>query len=223
MDQHGIARLHRAALVDQVLRRHALEHGGGGLLEADRIGQPDQRIGRDGAKPRIGAGRRTRVGDAVALLERRHRTAHGLHDARALEAHDPGQPRRGKGSATLIGVEEVEPDRPLHNPRLGGAGIRHPEIVDPQHLRPAGRVHSHGLRLDRQAGAGAVLLPVHRGEDAGELALAGVDRAEGHGRRRRRWRLDGRRRIHGMRCARSRCRVRFGAGPRPPSRSGWRR
>ena len=85
-----------AALVDQVFRGLALEHGGGGLLEADGVGQPDQRIGRDGSKPRIGAGRGARVGDAVALLERRHRTADGLDHARALEADDPGQPRRGK-------------------------------------------------------------------------------------------------------------------------------
>ena len=198
VDQHGVARLHLATLVNQIFRRHALEHGGGGLLEADGVGQLDHGVRRDGAEPRIGAGRRARVGDAVAFLQPRHRAAHSLHDARALEADDPGEPRRGDEAAALIGIEEVEPDRLLGNPHLGGAGVRHPYVLDAQHLGTAGLVHPDGLGLDRQPGPGAVLLAVHRREDAGELALArvhGVER-QGAGRSREDRRLNGCRRVH---------------------------
>ena len=201
VDQHGVARLHLAALVNQIFRRHALEHGGGGLLEADGVGQLDQGVRRDGAEPRIGAGRGARVGDAVAFLQPRHRAAHGLHNTRPLEADDPGEPRRGKETAALIGVEEIEPDRLLRNPHLGCARVRHPDVLDAKHLRPAGLVHPDGLGLDGQPGPGAVLLAVHRREDAGELALArvhGVER-QGAGRSREDRRLNGYRRVHGTR------------------------
>ena len=228
MDEHAVAGPERRTLVKQILRGHALEHGGGGLLEADAVGQPDQRVRADGAEPRIGAGRRARIGDAIALLERPHRTADRLHDARSFEADDPGKPRRREHAAALIGVEEVEPDSLLHEPHLAGAGVRNPDVVDAQRLRAAGRVNPHGPGLDRQPRAGALRLAVHRREDAGELALAGVNHAIspgavrcGLGQRRLDRRLNGRRRGHGCSWWETSGKRSPPCGARPGSQVSW--
>jgi hypothetical protein len=122
VEQHEVARLqalHRARLLEQVLRRQALEHHGRAGLERCRRAAAHAR--RHHAHLAVAARRVAGVGGAVAGTQVRHALAHRLDHARAFHAE---LQRHGQGvqAGALVDVDEVQADGVVADADLAGPG-----------------------------------------------------------------------------------------------------
>ena len=132
MEQHEITlpqaalRLH---LLQQVLRRQALEHHGRTGLEIDGVWQLADAFGRHHADLAIAARRLAGVGGAIACLEVRHARSDGLDHAGRL--HPELQRHRQLVHArALVNVDEVQADRLVPDPDLAGSRLADSDIDD---------------------------------------------------------------------------------------------
>ena len=114
----------------------ALEHGGGGGLEGDRVRQFHGLCLGPHGKLRIPAARRAGVGAAVADGEARDALPYSFDDARAFEP-EHGRERHRVEAGPMIGVDEVETDRGMADEDFAGTGFGNRALDGMQNLRPA--------------------------------------------------------------------------------------
>lgn len=111
----------------------------GSRFAVDRIGQPDQRRGRNQA---FGAVRAERVDEARVSHPITHRDvrdvrANGLDHARGLHAHPRGQRDRIQAAAK-VGVGEIEAHCLMAQANLTGTGVAHFDVLVAQHVGTTG-------------------------------------------------------------------------------------
>ena len=135
--------------VHEVVRGHALEHGGGGDLVGDRIGHTHERAGgRDHA---LGVrARRRRPGDAVAGSQPESVRTHGLDAAGAFQPRDEGKRPRVQ-TRPEVDVDEVDAGGSDANPRLARAGRSGVAIDERQRLGTAGLFDDDRFRHGNEA------------------------------------------------------------------------
>ena len=128
--QHRIARLHAGAHVDRDPGR--VEHGdhGGGVLERHAVGQQEAALLGRGHELAEGAGEDLRH-DPVAGFAARHARPDGPDDAGAVAAGHEGPCRSLLVPAPEHqGVREVDPDGPVLDQHLAGAGLGVRQVRD---------------------------------------------------------------------------------------------
>ena len=145
MQQDGVAGLDAIGLADQVLRRQALQHHGGGGLVIDAVGQLEQAIGRDQPGFGIGADRRSAIGDAVACLQIGDAGADFLDHAGGLAAETARQ-LRGINPRAVVDVDKVQPHRGVADARFPGPGLAKLDFLPDQNFGTAGFMKADGVR-----------------------------------------------------------------------------
>ena len=140
VEEDGVARLHLAGAVQEILHGHALEHHRGSGLVVDPVGDSDNAGGGYEARLGIGAHGRRGVGDAVARSEIGDIESHGLHRAGGFEPRREGALGNGIEAAAVIGVDVVEADRGVTDADLAGAGLAEFDLFPLHDLRAAGVV-----------------------------------------------------------------------------------
>ena len=104
--QRGVARLERVGGVSEIMRGHALEHGGGGVLQAQAVGNLDQLRGGNESVLGIAADD-AGGGDRIAGFESRDAGTELLHGARGFAARNQGE--RGLVDALAkVDLDEVD-------------------------------------------------------------------------------------------------------------------
>ncbi|HEY6718818.1 MAG TPA: hypothetical protein VI232_20935 [Reyranella sp.] len=126
-------------MVDEILRRHALQHDGRGLLVAHALGHMHELLDAHEALLAVGA-QHAAIGDPVALLEALHLGSDRDDHAGSLAAHCVGHLRRIEAGAG-IDVDEVEADRGVLDLHLAGAGRTDLDVLELHLLRAAILVH----------------------------------------------------------------------------------
>jgi hypothetical protein len=144
MDQRGVAGLRLPHTVDQVMRRHALEHGGGRHLLRNALGDRHQPVRRCDQDLRVGAGHR-RPRHSVALPNALGAGADGLHDSRALEPENERSRSRVEAGAH-VDVDEVDAAGRDVDANASRAGLSRVVLIETQHLGAPGFVDEDGLR-----------------------------------------------------------------------------
>jgi len=141
MEQHDIALLEPrlGALIDEILRRHALQHDGGGLFVGHALGHMHELVDAHQALLAVGA-QHAAIGDAVTLLETFHLRPDLDDHAGRLAPDGVGQRRLVEAGAS-IDVDEVETDRGVPDLHLAGAGRTDLDVVNLHLLRSAILVH----------------------------------------------------------------------------------
>src|SRR5271169_6892831 len=136
VEQNRLALPDLMDLADQIWRRQALKHDGGGLLIADAVRQRDQPVG--GHDPRFGIGpqRPISIGYPVAGLDVGNAGTDLLDDAGPLGA-EPARRRRRVEAGPDIGVDVIQADRGIANARLAGSGLADLDLLPLQHFGAA--------------------------------------------------------------------------------------
>src|SRR5689334_6738724 len=93
----------------QIVRRHTLQHGSGGLLKAEFLRNTDQALGWNGGVFGV-CSNDIGVGDAVARLQRFNVASHLAHYTSGFLAIDEGK-RSGIASLSEVHVNEVHANR----------------------------------------------------------------------------------------------------------------
>ena len=126
MHQAGVAGFQRKRRVREIVRGHALQHGGGGGLEIDVVRDLHQHGRRHHGVLRIGAAGH-RVGHAVAGRDFRDALADCFHRARAFAA-DRDRRIGLVQAGTEVDVDEVDAAGGDAHQRLSGAGLGHRHV-----------------------------------------------------------------------------------------------
>ncbi len=120
----------------EVMRGHALQHGGGSCFKIHGVGQRYQAGGGHGRIFRVGAAMHG-VGDAVAGFDFGHIRPHGLDHARGLVAGSEWQIGLVKSGAE-VNVDEVDARRGNFDERLFGSRRRDGRVDELQFFRATG-------------------------------------------------------------------------------------
>lgn len=144
MDQDGVAGLHAIGAPQQVLRGEPLQHHRRTLLEADRVRQFHQALGRHVAHFGVGAERAAGIGDAVAHRDIGHALADRLHHARALQADTRRQADRIQ-AGPVVGIDVVETDRVVAHARLARSRSGQIHRLPLQDFGTAGLMEADGV------------------------------------------------------------------------------
>jgi len=97
----------------------------------------NQQFGRHVAPLRIGADRRTGIGDSVANRKARHRRANRFDDAGGLHARHAGRLQEVEEPGAAIDINEVDADHRMTDPHLVRHRRRQPDFFQLKHFRPA--------------------------------------------------------------------------------------
>lgn len=87
------------------------------------------------------------VSDPIASLHLGHPRAHRNDDPGSLDTGDKRQRDRIGRTRPVLGVNEVDADGAVAYQGLPGAREWLRDLHEAQHLRPAERIHAHGLHL----------------------------------------------------------------------------
>ena len=143
MHQRRIPGLERKGGVRQVVRGHALQHGGGGLLHAQPLGNLDQLRGGNQRVLGITAHHADR-GNRIAGREARHARAQFLHRARGLAARSQRQSSLVDALAE-VDFDEVDPDSLNADQNLARSRLRDGQLGKLQNLWSAGLMNLDGF------------------------------------------------------------------------------
>ena len=145
MPQYGRLRANAIGLADQIAHGHALQHHRCRGLVVDAIRdlhcairrqQPLARITTDG----------TRVGNPIARLQMCDIFPDRLDYTGTFTAGDKGHGRLRIKPATMIDVDEVDPDCGLSKPNLICGRLPDRNLLERQGLRPAVAVNANCMR-----------------------------------------------------------------------------
>ena len=143
--QHGITGLDRIGLLDQILNRHALQHHGRALFEADGLRHLDQHTRRHHPRFRIGAVAATGISDAIACLDVSNPGADRFNHTCTLGAESGRHRGRGVEAGAKVDVDEVQADRMLADPRFTRPGVANRDFFPNQHFRTTVLVYANRL------------------------------------------------------------------------------
>ena len=135
MDQRRIAGFERKGGVCKVMRSHALQHGGSGLLRAHARGNLDQLRSENERILRIAA-EHTDRGYGVALSKACNAGPQLLHRARGLAAQDQRH-RRLVHTLAEIDIDEVDPDGFDADQHLPRSRLGNGQLGQLENFRPA--------------------------------------------------------------------------------------
>ena len=145
MDQRRVSAAERERAVGQVMRRHALQHYGGGLLCRDLFGDGYEARGRHdrvfGIGPQDGS-----VRDAVARFDLRYARAYGIHHPGAFLTEGKRQ-SAFIGAGPLVNIYKIHADGLELDPRLSRSRLGQGNFVQRKHFGPAELMHANGFHV----------------------------------------------------------------------------
>ena len=136
MDQHRVVLLNGIGRVRKIVRRHSLQHGGGGLARGDAVGNCNQASDRRNRELRVSPGNAA-PGNAVANFDAANVRPNANDDARRLLAGDERQ-RRRVAALAQVDVDEVDAAGLDLDERFAGAGRGGGQLAELKHFGPAG-------------------------------------------------------------------------------------
>ncbi len=139
--QRGVASLERKRGMAEIMRGHALEHGGSRALHAQPVGNLDQLRGGNQSVLNVTADH-AGGGNCIPSRESRHARSQFLDSARGFAAWNKGQCGLVDALAE-VNFDEVDPSGLNANQDLARSRLRNRQVFQLQNFRPA-----CGMNLD---------------------------------------------------------------------------
>src|SRR6185295_5750286 len=144
MKQNGFAFLYPIDSTKQIPHREPFEHHCCNFVVRYSFGHLHQAIGGNQARLRVRSRRPSGVTHAIASLDTRHAFADVFHYAGSFQA-DAARKRHRIQARAVIGVDEVQADRGIADPRLSVRRIAYFDIIELEDFRPASLVETYRL------------------------------------------------------------------------------